>query len=405
MKILFLMPYSPVPPNFGGAMRIYYLLKSLTSEHEVTILTFGTSEQEKLLKNEFEDLAEEIHVLPQPWSKSKKRLAQCYSLFSKKSYWFYYGYSKEMQKKIDELLLKKNYDVVHSEFPNMAQYQFKDDLIKVIDSHNVEYDNFRRMWEKCRQPIRKWFYKKEYKKVFREEVDVLNQQDLFMATSKEDVKILKKHVGRVSSFVVPNGVDTSFFTPSSIEPEPWSLVFTGMMGYTPNNDGMLWFLDEIFPLILEKIPQAKVYIVGNKPPEELKGRQSEQVIVTGFVDDVRPYVWKSSVFVVPLRMGSGTRLKVVEALAMKKPVVSTSIGCEGIEVEHGKTVLIQDKPEKFASEVINLLKDKELSNRLTCAGHDLVTSTYDWSLIGEKMLDIYRSLEKGSKKEQRPAII
>lgn len=388
-------------------MRIYYLLKSLTEEHDVTVLTFGTSERKQQLEDEFGELVEDIHVIPEPRSKSWKRLTQFFSVFSKKrSYWFIYSYSRAMQAKINELLSENDYDVVHTEFPNMGQYKIPEESIKIIDSHNVEYENFRRMWEKSRQPLRKWFYKREYDKVFREEIEVLNKQNLLLATSKEDLKILKRDVTDVPAYVVPNGVDTSFFTPSSFTPEPWSLVFTGMMGYTPNNDGILWFLDEIFPLILDEIPQAKIYIVGNKPTEELKRRQSDQIIVTGFVDDVRPYVWKSGVFVVPLRMGSGTRLKVVEALAMKKPVVSTSIGCEGIEVEHGKSILVQDDPKMFAEEVVTLLRDRERCEQLARQGYELVTDTYDWSIIGHTMLDIYRSLNVENKKEaENPVLI
>src|SRR5699024_877262 len=128
---------------------------------------------------------------------------------------------------------------------------------------------------------------------------------------------------------------TSFFTASEVTAEPYTMVFTGALSYVPNYDGMIYFLEEIFPIIKKVILQAKIYIVGSRPPKKLKKYQSKSVIVTGFVDDVRPYVDQASVFVVPLKMGSGTRLKVVEALSMKKPVVSTSIGSEGIEVSDG----------------------------------------------------------------------
>lgn len=401
MKILIIMPYSPVPKTFGGALRIYYLLKNLASEHQVTAVAFGSARKKHLFEEEFGDLLEEIHVVPEPHGKLYKRLAQCYSVFSSGSYNMLACYSKKMQNKLDELLTENEFDVVHTEFPFMGQYEIKGDVIKILDAHNVEHDNFRRMWEKCRHPLRRWFYRKEYEKVKKEEADILFQQDMLLATSQADLKLLRKNVDNVSGFVVPNGVDTSFFTPSDCQTEPYSMVFTGMMGYTPNNDGMQWFLDEIFPRILREKPQAKVYIVGNKPPEALKKRQSENVIVTGFVDDVRPYVWNSSVFIVPLRMGSGTRLKVVEALAMKKPVVSTSIGCEGIEVEHGKSILIEDNPAEFASAVVTLMEEKELAGRLMREGYNLVKSRYDWSVIGRSLLQIYRPLQEFEKQTHK----
>lgn len=394
MKVLILMPYTPVPANFGGAMRIYYLLKSLAGNHKVTVLAFGNPGRANLMEEEFGYLVDDIHIVPEPWSRKYKRFGQVYSIFSSQSYSNICCYSDKMQEKIDELLSDREYDVVHCEFPCMEQYDFKNGVKKVLDAHNVEYENFRRMWKKCRSPIKKWYYKKEYEKVYLEEIRALSNQDLILATSKNDIEIIKRDVNDKPARAVPNGVDTSFFRPKGSDPEPYSIVFTGMMGYTPNSDGMLWFLDEIFPIVLEKIPQAKVYIVGNRPPESLKKRQSDNVIVTGFVDDVRPYVWKSNVFVVPLRMGSGTRLKVVEALAMKKPVVSTTIGCEGINVEHDRSILIEDSPEKFASYVVELLKNKKLRDRLTEEGYELVTSEYDWSVVGEKMLEAYESLLK-----------
>ncbi len=401
MKILCLMPYSPVPKTFGGALRIYYLLKNLASEHQVTALAFGTPRKQKLFEEEFGDLLEEIHIVPEPHSKHFKRLAQCYSVFRPGSYSMLACYSPKMQNKLDELLAGNDFDAVHTEFPFMGQYEMKSDVIKILDAHNVEHDNFRRMGMKCRHPIKKWFYRKEYEKVKREEVDIINQQDMLLTTSETDLKLLRQHVENVPGFVVPNGVDSTFFTPSDRQEEPFSMVFTGMMGYTPNHDGMLWFLDEIFPRILRKKPEAKVYIVGNRPPEALKKRRSDNIVVTGFVDDVRPYVWKSAIFVVPLRMGSGTRLKVVEALAMKKPVVSTSIGCEGIDVEHGKSILIEDDPAEFASAVVTLMEEKELALRLSRAGYKLVQSTYDWSVVGQNLLDLYKPLQSFGKEAQK----
>jgi glycosyltransferase involved in cell wall biosynthesis len=372
MKILTLMPYSPVPANFGGAMRIYYLLRSLASEHEVTVVTYGTPDTLKSFQKEFGNQVKDIHIVPVPRSAINKRLYQCYSVLSRWSYSHICSCSNEMQEKINELLANNDFDAVHTEFPHLGNLEINKDLIRVLDAHNVEYDNFRRMWLKCRSPLKKWFYFNEYKKVYREEIASFRKQNLILTTSKEDMKIIKKDVDNVPGFVVPNGVDTSFFTPSGQEPDPYSLVFTGMMGYLPNNDGMRWFLDEVFPLILKEVPEAKIYIVGSKPPEHLKRRQSDRVVVTGFVDDVRPYVWKTSVFVVPLRMGSGTRLKVVEAMAMGKAIVSTSLGCEGIPVTDGEHLLIADDPIASARAVLRLFDDPWLAAALGKSGRALV---------------------------------
>ena len=274
MKILYLLPYIPVPPIFGGALRIYHLLKSLASEHEVTVLCYGTPEKLKLFRSSFKDLVGEIHTVPFPWSMNLRRLAQCYSVFSSRSFNFRCYRNRKMQQKAEELLNARDFDVIHSEFPYMGQFASGGDATRILDMHNVEYYNFRRMWLKTRHPLKKWFYHKEYRKMYREEVEVLHRQDAIFTTSKEDLEIIRRDVAHVPAWVIPNGVDTSFFTPAGPAAEPHSMVFTGMMGYTPNHDGMLWFLEEIFPLILRQIPDARVYIVGSRPPGALRRRRT-----------------------------------------------------------------------------------------------------------------------------------
>jgi glycosyltransferase involved in cell wall biosynthesis len=190
-------------------------------------------------------------------------------------------------------------------------------------------------------------------------------------------------------------MDGDYFTPRpDIEPEPHSLVFTGMMAYPPNHDGITWFLDEVMPLIEAKVPQAKLYVVGKNPPAAITRRASERVVVTGTVPDVRPFVWRSSVYVVPLRMGGGTRLKVAEALAMKKPMVSTRIGCEGIDLKDGENVLMADSPQQFADAVVRLLGDVRLRKVLAENGHKVAKQKYDWNVIGETLEEIYQIYQR-----------
>lgn len=393
MKILTVMPYSPVPADFGGALRENYLLQSLASEHEVTLLTFGDAEQKELFIEEFPEPIDNLIMIEEPWERRHRRIAQLYSVLTSRSYYYNNSYSEEMQQKINELLATGAFDAAHCEFSVMGNYDFGDEVLKIMDTHNVEYENFRRMSEKSSSALRRWFYRHEYEKVFEEETKALSEQDVIFSTSDQDRSIMQEDVPDVTNHIIPNGVDTSYFKPNeAVDVQPNSIVFTGMMAYTPNHDGMHYFLDEIYPHILEEKPDTKVYIVGNRPPQDLKERASEQVKVTGFVDDVRPYVWQSSVFVVPLRMGSGTRLKVVESLAMKKPVVSTSLGCEGIAVEDGKSILIEDDPEAFARSILRLFEDRELYDELTENGYEVIKNNYEWESIGDKMLEVYSSL-------------
>jgi glycosyltransferase involved in cell wall biosynthesis len=294
--------------------------------------------------------------------------------------------------KLDEILEADEFDIVQMEFPIMGNFNLKTDAIKILDEHNIEYDNLNRMWRYQRNSLRKIHYYREYKKSYKEEIAVCKKMDAIFVVSERDGMILNRVVPHIPKLLMPNGVDTTFFKPSDEKPEPYSMVFTGMMGYFPNYDGMLYFLDEIFPLILKKIPQAKIYIVGNSPPKILQDRSSENVIVTGYVDDVRPYIWKSGLYVVPLRMGGGTRLKVLEALSMKKPVITTSIGCEGINVTDGDSLLIEDDPQNFALRAVEIMNDNAVSRLISSNGYDLIRSTYDWEIITTRMDEAYQSI-------------
>lgn len=392
MKILHLMPFCPEPPIWGSGLRNHYLLKNLVARHTVTVVCFGPPDSEAKLREAFKTGIEDVHVLPYPWIWKYRRLGQLYAHWKGDSFIQMVCETDEMQATLDRLLSQHKYDIVHSELSMMGAYTLRTDAIKVLDAHNVEYDIYRRLTENARTPLRRWHYNHEYQALFRHEVESLQKQDAIFVTSARDKEMFDACVPGVPKYIVPNGVDVSFFTPTDEVPEPFSLVFTGMMGYVPNYDGMFYFLDEIFPLILNEIPQAKIYIVGNKPPKALVRRARANVVITGFVADVRSYVRRSSVYVVPLRLGGGTRLKVSEAMAMQKPLVTTSIGCEGIDVKHGETALIADTPEDFSRHVIELLRNGELRRRLVKNGFELARTTYEWSVIGEAMEKFYQDI-------------
>ncbi len=299
---------------------------------------------------------------------------------------------EQMQSQIDRVLADRKFDLVQSEFPMMASFRLNTDAVKILDAHNVEYENFRQMSRSARSIVRKLHYQHESRRLYNEEINACRSQDAMFVTSINDKHTFDSVVPEIPKYVIPNGVDASYFHPSHNNPEPYSLVFTGMMGYVPNYDGILFFLDQIFPRIQQRIPDARIYVVGNRPPKELVQRSSPSVIVTGYVDDVRPYIHRASVYVVPLRLGSGTRLKILEAMAMKKPIVTTSKGCEGIQVEHGHSAFIEDQPESFAERVVQLMEDISLRQSVVRAAYDLVMSRYEWSNVGEEVERAYQEL-------------
>jgi polysaccharide biosynthesis protein PslH len=397
MKILHLMPYSPVPPNFGGALRTYNILKNIIKKCEVSLVLFGSENSRKIIKEEFGGSIKDIFLVSDQWERNYKRLAQVYSTFSRHSCFHLQAVNKPMQHMLDRILDQNTFDIVQTEFSHLGSYDLKTEAVKVLDAHNVEYDNFRRMWINTRSPHRRLYYYMEFKKLYAEEIEGCQKQDALFVTSERDKELFSKSLSNVPMYVIPNGVDATYFTPSENQPEPYSLVFTGMMGYVPNYDGVLYFLDEIFPIIKKRIPQVKIYIVGNRPPKHLCQRASDNIIITGYTDDVRPFINRGSVYVVPLRMGSGTRLKIAEALSMKKPIVTTSVGCEGINVVSGESALIADTPSEFAESVIRLLGDESLRRKLITNGYELMRTTYEWSVIGEKIQEHYQLLLRERK--------
>jgi glycosyltransferase involved in cell wall biosynthesis len=396
MKILHVFPGVPAPPTSGGNLRVFHILKHLSQHHDVTVAGFYGGGDMNYFKESFPQLKGKMHFVerkPETW----RRLRQGLSYVSNHSYWYHQARSKELEQHIQRLLNQHNFDILQVEYATMGLCDYETDAIRIIDAHNVEYDNFRRMSTLKWSKLRKSFYRREYEKCFREEMNAFSQQDALFVTSGRDQSLIAKDMPNLPQFVIPNGVDTSYFQSRGIRPDPFSIVFTGVMHYVPNFEGMIYFLDEIFPIIKKKIPQAKVQVVGNAPPARLKAYQSDDINITGFVDDVRPYIDESSVFVVPLRMGSGTRLKVMEALSMQIPVVSTSIGCEGIEVEDGEHLMIRDKPEQFAEAVIELFANKNLQQKFIDNGHDLVMQKYDWQVIGQSIEKAFETLTKKSK--------
>lgn len=392
MRILFVTPYNPANPTFGAALRIYHVLNQLCKFHDVTVVGFSIPGGEEELVRQIPALKGKVHFHYHNRSILKEKWNQFVALFTPYSRGRWVMSKSPLQKKIDQILKTQEFDFIQCEFPDMAYHKFNSNALKVLDAHNVEYDNTRRMAKIKNKPLRRLYYQIEWKKMMRDELAMAHQQDAILTTSVRDKLLFDEQTPNIPKFVIPNGVDLSYFKPRDVEPEKHTLVFVGMMTYVPNYDGVQYFLDEIFPRILSVLPDAKIYIVGKNPPVAISKRANKNIIITGFVDDVRPIIQKASVYVVPLRMGGGTRLKIVEALSMKKPIVTTSIGCEGIDVIHRKSVLIADEPQQFADSVIELCRDRELANQLTKNGYELVYRNYGWESVGYKLDVAYRQL-------------
>lgn len=387
MKILALSARLPYPLDTGAKIRSFHILKALAEKHELTLLSFIGRSEESVHVAYLKTLG--INVVPVLNPEIDKGISPR-TIFKSvvSSYPLTVGkYTSRAFQTEFERLLEQGFDLIHCEHLHMAQYISADlPQLKTFDAHNVESEIVKRLYLQETKLLRKLILAWHTKKTVRYEQESLKKFDLVMAVSDRDKEALAVLSGMQNTKTVENGVDTDYFLPKG-DINSREIVFVGAMDWWPNDDGIKYFIETVFPLILAKDSTVHLFVVGRKPSPELlaTAKNCDNVTVTGTVDDVRPYIEKASVYVVPLRVGGGTRLKILEAFAMGKAVVSTSLGSEGIAYTHGQNILIEDDPVNFAEAVLRLLNDTELRNTLGVNAISLATANYSWKMIGKKL--------------------
>jgi sugar transferase (PEP-CTERM/EpsH1 system associated) len=385
LRILIATPSLPYPLIWGFGIRVYQIIQFLAQKHDVTVVAYaGPEDHDSIVA--LRDTGATVHaVVRQQPSIASKRHAQLSSLFSPDSFQRQSLESAAMQSTIDWLLRENEFDVIQIESSQMTGFDYDSSALMLVDEHNIEYELLYRTFRTERSPIRKLYNWVEYRKFRHEEQESWRKSDGCIVTSDREQAILQRYAPQTPSLVVPNGVDVDFFEPSAVTPDPDSVVFVGVMHYRPNVDAALFFAREILPLLLQVRPNLKFSIVGGGPPEELRRLASRNIVVTGRVPDTRPYVASAAVCVVPLRMGSGTRLKVLEGLAMGRPIVSTSVGCEGIATVPGEHLLVADERAAFARSVLRVLDDPAFGAGLAQCGRRLVEERYSWPSVLQEL--------------------
>jgi len=396
MKILFLTPELPYPPDRGASIRSFNLIKNLSPRHEIHLLSFSTKERDLAGAGPLLDLCSQIETLPTPHRSTLQRLL--FILLSPLPDMALRLPSSEFETKIEALLQKENFDLVQVEAIEMARYipmviESPRPPRLIFDDINAEYLLQKRAFETDLRLLR-WlgalYSLIQWRKLRRYEAWACGRADQVVAVSEADREALGRLVPGLPVSVVPNGVDTRYYRPAEGESDG-SLVFTGKMDFRPNVDGVLWFFQRVWPLVKGTLPQARLLVVGRNPSPRLSPLlQDPRVRVTGFVPDVRPYIARANVYLVPLRMGGGTRLKVLEAMAMGKAIVSTSFGCEGIKTT-GQELVIADNESDFARWVIDLWGDEKRSKALGVAAHRLARK-YDWKVITPLLEEVYEKV-------------
>ena len=378
---------------------MYQLVRELSRRNQVTLLTYGRENETPAAEAEniaaLRAVGAEVHVVPPPRPLGGKRGAQALSLLSPRSYQTASLRSSAMQDAVMRLLAGSAFDLVQVESSQMAAFDFGSNVPLVLDEHNLEYELLYRLYQGERAPGRRLYNWAEYVKFRREEQACWRQADACLLTSGREREILRGLLPDKPAVVVPNGVDIEFYRPSSAPVEPDSLVFTGLMSYRPNIDGVVYFVEEVLPRIHQVRPNVTLTVVGAGAGAEVERLAGPRVVVTGAVPDTREYFARAAAAVVPLRMGSGTRLKVLEGLAMGKPMVSTSVGCEGIHVRSGEHLLIADEAQALADAALRVLTDAGLAASLARQGRALVEREYGWAAITAQLEVFYHQVLSG----------
>lgn len=396
MRILFVTPSLPSLPRGGASRRMQGLISGLAREHAVSVLAFvPPGEDQTAAISAARDYCDEVVTVENDrygLSNRRKRALQLRSLASPRSFEHLVYDRPALQAALDWMLARTRYDIVTVEFCWMAYPSFSTAAGLVLDEHNIEYDILRRTSRGETLPARKLYNAVDFRKLRREERAIWRKFDACCLTSERDERMLCRDRPSTRTAVVPNGADTAYFRPQAAPPEPMTIAFFGQISYYPNTDGLLFFLREVMPRLKQTQPRVRLLIIGLSPPDVISAYEGEDVIITGVVDDIRPYLERASVIIAPLRIGGGTRLKILEAMAMGKPVVSTRIGAEGIDVTDGQDILLADSAEDFAARVAQVLDDPALARRLGVAARELIEQRYDWQASVQRLTLLYQEL-------------
>lgn len=395
MRILWLKCELLHPIDKGGKIRTYQMLRELKRDHEITYLTLDDGAAAPDARQRASEYCDELICVPHrtnPKFSPGFYLDLARNIASPLPYFMQKYGSEEMRQRIGELATAERFDVLVCDFL-MPSINLPDSIAipSVLFQHNVEAMIWKRHAEVQRNPAKKAYLYDQWRKTRAFERAACGRFDQVVAVSKADSETMARQYGLERVADVPTGIDTEFFRPGPRESRrPHGLVFTGSMDWLPNEDAMAWFTESILPLVREAMPDVELTVVGRNPYPSLVelGKRTPSVEVTGRVDDVRPYMERASAYIVPMRVGGGTRLKIYEAMAMGLPVVSTSVGAEGLPVENGREILLADTPEEFADAVLRVLTNPDLALELGDRAGSFVRENCGWRVATNRFAEL-----------------
>jgi glycosyltransferase involved in cell wall biosynthesis len=405
MRILLTLPSPLFPADTGGKIRSLNILSRLSKTVEIHAVSFVDLSTKTAVISEMKDMF--ASYTPLFRREARKYSAQFYMevLANQFSSWPYF-LSKDNRSRfrsaVNDLASRRSFDLLLCDFLHTAgplhDFIFKP---KVVFEHNVEFLLRKRKWQTEERSLHRVVFDREWRKTRAVEARVCRSFDHVITVSDDDQRILQDEFAIQRTSVIPTGVDTDFFRPARSHPQPGHMVFVGSMDWDPNEDAMVSFLREAYPIIRRAMPHASLAIVGRAPSSRLCRIASQEngVEITGWVPDVRPALARAEVVIVPLRVGGGTRIKIPEAMAMAKPVVSTPIGAEGLPFQDGCELSIA-KPENFAHAVLELMDCPARRTSIGAAARKVVASKFSWENVAGKFEEILEWVAWSAKHER-----
>jgi glycosyltransferase involved in cell wall biosynthesis len=383
-------------------------MTQLARRHDVTAVMLVDDEFDaEECREAMQAYCREVVLVPNPYGREgiAKRLVQLRSLASTRSFERLRATVPALQQALDRVLRAKRFDVVNLEFSYLGHCDLRQAPpgetrpALVVDSHNIDYDLIRQYARNGSTFVRRLYAAANWRKLRREELGTYSNADGVYLCSVADERRLLNEAPKARTAVIPNAADVEYYQPRSTDPLPdgRTVVFFGLLSYVPNIDGVIHFVRDIWPRIAQVHPDARCKIIGGGAPPSLLALAGPRVELTGFVSDLRPHLAAAAAVVVPLRLGGGTRLKIVEAMAMGKAIVSTELGAEGIEAVRGRDLLVEDEPAAFAEAVNRLLAEPSLAAHIGQSARQLAVGRYAWSGAAQALEGFYRRiLEIGS---------
>jgi len=423
-EILYLTQVLPYPLDSGAKIRAYYVLRHLTEHHRVTLVSFVRPDDRPEFIEHLASFCSAVHTVPMRRTAARTAWALARAALTGQSAIILRDEIPEMQALLRALVKQSTLDVVHADQASMAQYalyarhvaaQSRGDRrpAAILDAHNALYLIPRRMAESEPNPLKQWGFRREARALARYEAQVYPQFDRVVFVSAEDRDAILAAMRRYPPRHLADGegkgqndavarIEAAPSIPICVDPaerslversqHPRTILHLGTMFWPPNIEGVLWFAREVFPRIQAQVPDARFAIVGKNPPPSVVALSDNNpsIEVTGYVADPTPYQQETAAFIVPLHAGGGMRVKIIDAWGWGLPIVSTSIGAEGIDVRHGENILLGDSPEDFSDAVVRLLREPELGGSLRLNGRAWLEGHYAWQRVYQAWDEIYR---------------